>query len=764
MDSPLDKIPQHVLVLNSAPSPSLSDRAAATTALYVLNGAIAREDQDSPRVLLDKILQHLRIINSDQYCNTETQTKDSPRPRDLLDKILQHVLILDSAPPPSLSSRAAATTTFDVRNGPRRDGTLSTLVPSFYFVCVMFSFYCHVAELADILNCHAVPVIMRLLFYLRDENSGQGFSDTFKYDVQRGCALVLTLLSFQPKYQRLIVDAGALPHLVDLLRVHKAGVMSQALLGILKTTAGAITYLAYENSNIKTLVRNEGGIPPLVELLEFNDSKVQVAAAGALRILAFRNYDNANQIVDCNALPTLVLMLAPDDPTIHYEAVGLIRNLVHSLPNIKEALLEAGALQPVIWLLSSSCLKSQREATLLLGQFVELGRATKVQIAERGAVRPLVDMLTSSDEQLSGMSAFALGRLAQDPDNQADITYNGGIEPLLNLLGSKSYFVQHNAAFTLYGLAVNEDNVADIIKAGGLQKLLDGHFNTIPTKKCVAITLKKLEDKMHGQVLKHLMNLMRFADKGVQRLVAIALAHLCSPNDRKTIFIVNNGLELLLDLLESANLKHKSDASTALYKLATKATRVYCVFHAPPSFKLYSGEQYVNNPNVSDVTFLVEGKRFYAHRGSLKASSDVFRAMFDQCYMESDAQDIEIPNIKWDVFELMMRFIYTGTIDVNLDIAEDLLSLADQYLLDNLKSLCEHAISQDISVDNVSLMYEMSEAFNATSLRNVCILFFLEQFDKLSVKPWYSRLVCRIAPGIRKFFSDLFEKYDSADS
>lgn len=38
---------------------------------------------------------------------------------------------------------------------------------------------------------------------------------------------------------------------------------------------------------------------------------------------------------------------------------------------------------------------------------------------------------------------------------------------------------------------------------------------------------------------------------------------------------------------------------------------------------------------------------------------------------------------------------------------------------------------------NVALMYDLSEAFNATSLRHACILFILEKFDKLISMPWY---------------------------
>ena len=87
-------------------------------------------------------------------------------------------------------------------------------------------------------------------------------------------------------------------------------------------------------------------------------------------------------------------------------------------------------------------------------------------------------------------------------------------------------------------------------------------------------------------------------------------------------------------------------------------------------------------------------------------------------FQEKDARDIEIPNIRWEVFELMMRqvqllfilmmlcvmgfdiwvfvcrFIYTGSVEVTTNIAQDLLRAADQYLLEGLKRLCEYAIAQ----------------------------------------------------------------------
>lgn len=605
----------------------------------------------------------------------------------------------------------------------------------------------------------AVPALVKHL-QAPPTNEADRNSKPFEHEVEKGSAFALGLLAVKPEHQQLIVDNGALSHLVNLLKRHMDGNCSRAVNSVIRRAADAITNLAHENSSIKTRVRMEGGIPPLVELLEFTDTKVQRAAAGALRTLAFKNDENKNQIVECNALPTLILMLRSEDSAIHYEAVGVIGNLVHSSPNIKKEVLAAGALQPVIGLLSSCCSESQREAALLLGQFAATDSDCKVHIVQRGAVRPLIEMLQSPDVQLREMSAFALGRLAQDMHNQAGIAHNGGLVPLLKLLDSKNGSLQHNAAFALYGLADNEDNVADFIRVGGVQKLQDGEFIVQATKDCVAKTLKRLEEKIHGRVLNHLLYLMRVAEKGVQRRVALALAHLCSPDDQRTIFIDGGGLELLLGLLGSTNPKQQLDSAVALFKLANKATTLSSVDAAPPSPtpQVYLGDQFVNNATLSDVTFLVEGRRFYAHRICLLASSDAFRAMFDGGYREKDARDIEIPNIRWEVFELMMRFIYTGSVDVTLDIAQDLLRAADQYLLEGLKRLCEYTIAQDISLENVSSMYELSEAFHAISLRHTCILYIMEQFDKLTARPGHSNLIQRIIPEIHNYFAKALTK------
>lgn len=394
----------------------------------------------------------------------------------------------------------------------------------------------------------------------------------YEHEVEKEAAFVLGLIALKREHQRCIADAGAISCLVALLKRFGSSSTARAVNGVIRRAADTITNLGHENSSIKNIVRIEGGIPPLVDLLESTDSKVQRAAAGALRTLAFKNESNKNQIVECNALPILILMLRSESVSIHSEAVGVIGNLVHSSANIKREVILAGALQPVIGLLSSRCPQSQKEAALLLGQFATTDTECKVHIVQRGAVRPLIKMLYASDTQLRSMAAFALGRLAQNTHNQAGIVHDGGLAPLLELLDSRDGSLQHNAAFAIYGLADNEDNVYDIVKSGAVERLQDGELIDQQSKDCAAKTLKRLEENINGRVLKHLLYLMRQLDRIFQRRIALALAHLSSLNDLRMVFIDYNGLDVLLGLLgQTANPKHRRDGVFALLALAKKA-------------------------------------------------------------------------------------------------------------------------------------------------------------------------------------------------
>jgi HEAT repeat protein len=416
-------------------------------------------------------------------------------------------------------------------------------------------------------------------------------------DIEKEACYVIGLLASKQGIQDriassfLIEGKNGIEQLIPLLQRYQPSAKNAANASVARRASDAITNLAHENSRIKTMVRNANGIPPLVNLLESQEKKVQKAAASALRTLAFKNGENKNQIVECGALPKLIFMARSEDVMIHKEAIGVIGNLVHSSPHIKRRALDEGALQPVIELLKSQCSETQREAALLLGQFAaRLEPAApgdpdyRTKIVQRGAVEPLIKMLGGQfvyrEPGLREMAAFALGRLAQHGDNQVGICHSDGLRPLLTLLESEiediaeglrhhsasgksdheidldakrfAENLQHNAAFALYGLAAHQDNVPKMLKENAFMRLKFSHLIAEQSKQCVNKTLKRLEDGVSRRDVLTYLGFVISTGKPVERQrVTLALAWLIRKEnqdylkDMRAVFIDKGGLDVL---------------------------------------------------------------------------------------------------------------------------------------------------------------------------------------------------------------------------
>ena len=92
--------------------------------------------------------------------------------------------------------------------------------------------------------------------------------------------------------------------------------------------------------------------------------------------------------------------------------------------------------------------------------------------------------------------------------------------------------------------------------------------------------------------------------------------------------------------------------------------------------------QIFNDASTSDVTIVVGSKRFYAHKAILAATSEYFHRMFyGGDWKESKQEEVTLHDTPacQEVFELFLRCLYTGTIDLNPDTAYLVLTLADKY-------------------------------------------------------------------------------------
>lgn len=140
----------------------------------------------------------------------------------------------------------------------------------------------------------------------------------------------------------------------------------------------------------------------------------------------------------------------------------------------------------------------------------------------------------------------------------------------------------------------------------------------------------------------------------------------------------------------------------------------------------------------SDVKFTIvqDGKELYAHKAILLVRSEYFRGMFKSGGMrESEENVFEVQDYSYETFRRMIEYIYTNTIrDIEgVDHKEvmELLTLANEYVLSDMKAFCEHAAKLKLNNDNVCSFFLLSEEHNAEVLLKECQNYIREHRDEL---------------------------------
>jgi hypothetical protein len=96
----------------------------------------------------------------------------------------------------------------------------------------------------------------------------------------------------------------------------------------------------------------------------------------------------------------------------------------------------------------------------------------------------------------------------------------------------------------------------------------------------------------------------------------------------------------------------------------------------------------VNDEEFSDVTFMIENLPIYAHRAILSQRSEHFAAMFRSGMRESVERVIPIPGISRQAFMLLLEYLYTDSVKIEVEHAIELYTTADLYHMDRLRDMC----------------------------------------------------------------------------
>ena len=82
----------------------------------------------------------------------------------------------------------------------------------------------------------------------------------------------------------------------------------------------------------------------------------------------------------------------------------------------------------------------------------------------------------------------------------------------------------------------------------------------------------------------------------------------------------------------------------------------------------------------------------------------------------------------------MMEYLYSGSIaNFNPSVALDLLGLADAYMLEGLKYLCENTLMHNVDNDNVCALLIDANKYSSTELKKFCINYLIKNFSEVQI-------------------------------
>ncbi|XP_029318151.1 ankyrin repeat and BTB/POZ domain-containing protein BTBD11-A isoform X3 [Cottoperca gobio] len=229
----------------------------------------------------------------------------------------------------------------------------------------------------------------------------------------------------------------------------------------------------------------------------------------------------------------------------------------------------------------------------------------------------------------------------------------------------------------------------------------------------------------------------------------------CIQEEEYTEELITHGLPLMFQILRSSKVTgaffHVHNEVISQH-LSVIFTQCYGPFPIPKLTEMKRKQtsrldpHFLNNKDMSDVTFLVEGKPFYAHKVLLFTASARFKSLL-QNRPAAENTCIEISHVKYNIFHLVMQYLYFGGTEAlhirNTEVME-LLSAAKFFQLEALQRHCEIICSKNITTDTCVDLYKHAKFLGALELnafiegyflKNMVLLIELDGFKQLLYEP-----------------------------
>ncbi|XP_048747905.1 kelch-like protein 26 isoform X3 [Ostrea edulis] len=134
-----------------------------------------------------------------------------------------------------------------------------------------------------------------------------------------------------------------------------------------------------------------------------------------------------------------------------------------------------------------------------------------------------------------------------------------------------------------------------------------------------------------------------------------------------------------------------------------------------------------------DVTFLVEGQKFQAHRVVLASCSDYFRAMFTDGLIECQRDIIPLNGVTAKGMKNLIDFAYSSKLLLDFDNVEDILLSANHVQMLPVLRACSDFLKQHMAIENCIDMLRLTDLLCIRKLKCDLLKFMCSNWTKVSV-------------------------------
>ncbi|XP_042732407.1 kelch-like protein 4 isoform X2 [Lagopus leucura] len=190
-------------------------------------------------------------------------------------------------------------------------------------------------------------------------------------------------------------------------------------------------------------------------------------------------------------------------------------------------------------------------------------------------------------------------------------------------------------------------------------------------------------------------------------------------------------LQMITEENSDESAERLSATSSSLLGMNTNGSEEYfhSTNHAEQTFRKM--ENYLQQKQLCDVLLIVGDQKIPAHRLVLSAVSDYFAAMFTNDVREAKQEEIKMEGVDPDALKALVRYAYTGILELKEDTIESLLAAACLLQLSQVIEVCCNFLMKQLHPSNCLGIRSFGDAQGCTELLKVAHTYTMEHFTEV---------------------------------